>query len=635
MDNNCCHDKTLSKDKESFSNDSNLVKSDFVLIGNPNVGKSVLFNALTGMYVDVSNYPGTTVDIARGKIKNHTITDTPGIYGVGSFNEEEIVARAILLKHDKVVNIVSAVSLERDLFLTQQLIDMGYSLILVVNQVDEATAKGIQIDYNRLKQLMGIEVFPTVAIKKTGVEQIKNNLNNARPGRRTPEILKIIDTYRETGVSEPEIVLALEADPSIQEVYPDLQIPDRQEELYTLRRNHINNIVSECVMESLVGASFSTKLGHLLLNPVWGSLAAILVLIALYQVVGVFVAGNIVGVTEGIITDSYIPWMTGIVEAITKNNIIIKLLAGEFGVLTMTVQYIIGVLLPLVAGFYMFFALLEDSGYLPRLAVLCDRFFNKIGLNGKAIIPILLGFGCVTMAIISSRMLTSKKERIIAIAILALTVPCSAQFGIIIALLAATSTPWAWAVYLITIISIMILVSMVLNKYLPGESSGLILDLPPMRLPGLVNIIEKALHKTWQFILEAGPLFVLGTFILSVLSLTGSLDKIQEWLSPLVVNFLNLPKETANAFIMGLIRRDFGAAGLATMAGIGGAEAIMTPIQTVVSIVVITLFVPCLAAVLVMFKERGLLETSLLWGFSIVLAFLVGGMLNIILNFIF
>ncbi|MEW5820244.1 MAG: ferrous iron transport protein B [Cyanobacteriota bacterium] len=608
---------------------------ELVLVGNPNVGKSVVFAALTGIYVEVSNYPGTTVDISQGKTKDAIIIDTPGVYGIGDYNEEEIVARDIILKHNKVINIVNAVSLERDLFLAQQIIDMGFNTLVVLNQMDEASARGIKINIDRLKELLGVEVFPVVATKKIGIETLKNNLLSVKPGNKISEIEELKKNIINIDIPDSEAILALENDSSIKKKYPDLTIENYKEKTYSYRRDYINNIVNECVTETSVGTSLSTKFGRLILNPVFGSLAAIMVLVALYQIVGVFIAGHIVGITEGFVTEHYVPWMEGIVKSFIHINWLNQILVGEFGILTMTVQYIVGVLLPLVIGFYIFFSVLEDSGYLPRLAVLCDRFLTYIGLNGKAIIPIILGFGCVTMAVISSRILASSRERIIAIAILALTIPCSAQLAIIVALLAATATPWAWGVYLITILLVMIIVSLLLNKFLPGESSALMLDLPPMRWPNLKNVLSKAFLKAWLFLLEAAPLFALGTLILGILSITRALDKIHQLLSPLVVNFLHLPPETSNIFIMGLIRRDFGATGLASMAGLGTSESIMTPIQIVVSIVVITLFVPCIATLMVIFKERGLLETVILWMFSIVIAFITGGILSMILNMVF
>lgn len=610
-------------------------KRKYVLIGNPNVGKSVLFNALTGVYVEVSNYPGTTVDISYGQTKDVVIIDTPGVYGISDYNEEEIVARDILLKNKYVINIVSAVSLERDLFLTQQLIDMGYSIILVVNQIDEAKAKGLKIDFNKLENLLGIRVFQTIATKKQGIETLNNNILSAKEGNKVPDIEKLIENNNSYDLSNHEILLALEGDSSIAKKYPEIKIIEQKENIYNIRRTYINSIVEQCVGENIREAGISTKIGHWLLEPWIGSIVALLVITALYQLIGVFVAGYIVGITESIVNNFYVPWVSKLIFSYVSVGWLAQLLAGKFGMLTMTVQYLVGVLLPLVIGFYFFFSILEDSGYLPRLAVLCDRFLTKFGLNGKAIIPIILGFGCVTMAIISSRTLDSNRERIIAVAILALTVPCSAQFAIIIALLAATGASWAWGVYIITIVGIMLTVSALLNKFLPGESTGSIFDLPPIRLPDIKNVTVKSLNKTWLFILEATPLFILGTFILGVLSITGSLEKVQDALTPLVVNFLDLPKETTNAFLMGLIRRDIGAAGLAQLAGLGGSHSIMTPIQIVVSLVVITLFVPCLAALIVIFKERGWFETAIIWSFSIILAFSAGGLLSFILNIVF
>lgn len=622
--------KNSSSGNDQMDDGGNL--PDYVLVGNPNVGKSVVFGALTGVYVEVSNYPGTTVDISKGKTDNAVLIDTPGIYGIGDFNDEEIVARDILLKNNIVINVVNGISLERDLFLTQQLIDMGYSVIVAINQMDEVQNRGINIDFEKLKNYLGVDIYPIIAINKAGIPQLKEGIKLARQGNKVPEIEKLISDNISEDIPTKEALLALEEDASMIEKYPQTKNNKLKETIYQLRRDHINNIIEDVITETEGKNTLSIRLGHLLLNPFAGFISACFVIFLLYQLIGVFVAGEIVGITEGFATETYTPWMQGIVNSIIPAGWLNEILAGEYGLLTMTVQYIVGVLLPLVIGFFIFFAILEDSGYLPRLAVVCDKGFSKIGLNGKAIIPIILGFGCITMAVISSRILTSNRERIIATAILALTIPCSAQIAIIIALLAATTTAWAWMVYMATIIFILIIVSILLNRLLPGETSGLILDLPPMRFPIIKNVLLKAGNKTWHFLLEAAPMFALGALLLSILKLTTLLEKIQVGLSPLVVNFLGLPKETANTFIMGLIRRDFGATALAEMAGLGSAESILTPTQIVVSIIVITLFVPCIAAVMIIYKERGFLEATLLWVFSLVIAFTAGGVISMLLG---
>ena len=629
------HNTSFSTETKTSNEKDNKDCEKIVLVGNPNVGKSVVFGALTGVYVEVSNYPGTTIDITQGKVNNFTIIDTPGVYGISDYSEEEKATKDIVLQHKRILNVVSAVSIEKDLFLTQQLIDMGCEIIVAINQMDEAECRGICIDIEALKKALGVDVFPMVATRKIGVETLKNNLNCTKKGNVIEKIQSYRDKYVTKGVNPADAILALEGDTTIAAKYDDIDFEDKKEELYTLRREHINNIYDSCITETTVGTCFSTKLGMLILNPIIGTLTALLVLFILYEVIGVFVAGEIVGFTEALVTEHYIPWVTHLISSIIPFDWLVQILAGEFGILTMTVQIVAGVLLPLVIGFFIFFAILEDSGYLPRLAVLCDRLFSYIGLNGSAIIPIILGFGCITMAVVSSRVLRSQRERIIAIAILALTVPCSAQVAIILALLASAKVPWAWPVYLVTIITIMLLVSFLLNKYLPGESSALMLDLPPMRIPNTKNVLKKGLSKSWGFLKEAVPYFTAGTFILAVLGITGGLEFIQHMLSPIIVSFLNLPEESTNAFLMGLIRRDFGASGLANLAGIGTQESIMTPIQIVVSLIVITLFVPCIAAVMVIFKERGLFETVLLWVFSIVIAFLTGGLVSFILNMVF
>jgi len=603
--------------KEHLNNSKNcadrLNLPKVVLAGNPNVGKSVFFNKLTGFYVEVSNYPGTTVDISRAFIDEAEVIDTPGIYGIGNFNEEEIVAKEIILKADIIINVVSALSLERDLFLTQQLIDMGYKMIVVLNQIDEATARGIKIDIDALENMLGVKIVPTVAIKNKGINKAKANIKNAKTGKKTAFLENI----------PSDTLLKLEED------------TEKRDNIYSERRNRVNEIVEVVLSQTDHGVNISTKLGRLLLNPILGVVACVSVLFVLYKIMGVLIAGNVVNFIEkNILLEHYTPWITHITSIIVPKGAFREILTGEFGLLTMTVQYIIGVLLPLIISFNIFMAILEDSGYLPRLAVLTDRMLTKVGLNGRAIIPIVLGFGCITMATISTRILGSKRERTIVTAILGLVVPCSAQLGIIVGLMAVAGGLKAWIIYLLSIFTILVSVGTVLNKILPGKSTHLLIDLPPMRLPVMKNVFNKTFSKTVHFLKEATPLFFLGAFIVTILKISGGLGFIQNVVAPVTVQVLHLPPEAATIFIMGLIRRDFGAAGLAKMAGLGSAAAILTPMQVLVCLVVITLFVPCIASVIVMYKERGWKEASLVWFGSWVMAFIAGGILSSILGFV-
>jgi len=303
-------------------------------------------------------------------------------------------------------------------------------------------------------------------------------------------------------------------------------------------------------------------------------------------------------------------------------NPFVEFFFGEFGVITMTMTYLFFLLLPLVTSFYFTLALLEDSGYLPRLAALADRTFTKLGLNGKAIIPIILGFGCVTMATITTRMLGTEREKTIATALLQFVIPCSAQLAVITVLLSAAG-PQAIAIYVLTILTVLILTSTILDKIVPGQSSPLILDLPLMSFPDLKNTLRKTYYRTLSFMKEATPLFFLGTAIIGLLHTTGLINIWINLLEPLTTKVLQLPKESAVAFIMGMIRRDFGAAGLFHLD--------LSTYQIVVALVTITLFVPCIASFLVMIKERGLKIGLIIWAGTWIFAFTIGGILSHIL----
>ena len=589
-----------------------------VLVGNPNVGKSVFFNALTGMYVDVSNFPGTTVDISHGRYGNDVVIDTPGIYGVSSFNDEERVARDVVLSADLVVNVVDAVHLERDLFLTLQIIDTGLPVIVALNMMDEAAAQGVKIDIDLLEHLLGVPVVPAVAVKGQGLEEIKKRLAEARPGIVPPSLKSEIQEMIRCIGSSPEALLVLEGDEEVAATHGVTPGAGR-ETIYQGRRDRVNDILRHVVSESSEGANFSTRLGRWMLRPVTGIPIFMAVLYAMYYIIGVLVAQDIVGFTEETLMQGmYEPAARAFVgHFVSPESAIGTILVGEFGLVTMTVTYLVGLLLPLVVGFYFVLSIMEDSGYLPRVAALVDRLMNTIGLNGRAIIPMILGFGCVTMATITTRILGSSRERTIATAVLGLAIPCSAQLGVIAGMLAGLGSKYI-AIYVGVLVLVLGLVGKVLNRVLPGESTDLLIDLPPIRMPRGENVLKKTVTKSYAFLKEAAPLFMLGAFLITVLDLTGLLDKIQIWLAPVTEGILFLPKEAANVFIMGMIRRDFGAAGLTDMT--------LSPEQTLISLIVITLFVPCIASVMVMLKERGTREGIAIWVGSWIAAFAVGGL---------
>lgn len=582
-----------------------------VLAGNPNVGKSLFFNAFTGLYVNVSNFPGTTIDAPRGRMDEHaSLTDTPGVYGLSGMSDEERVAEKAILNADVVINVVSAISLERDLFLTQQMIDYGIRLIVAVNQMDEAEARHLRVDLERLEKLLGVPVLPTVAVHREGLEKVRLAARTARHGNPTPD------------APPPEEVRALEENPG------------HRMKIYGLRRRYVNAIAAQAVQNLAppegLAQLISQRIGQALLNPFVAFFSMLVVLYALYQVIGIWVAGDLVSLTENwfMLGEGAAPW-PGLVPLMQKliatvfptGSFPYIVLGGEFGVLTMSVRYIFGVLFPLVLGFYVYISILEDCGYLPRVAVITDGLLTRIGLNGRAVIPLILGLGCVTMATVSTRVLTSNRERTIASTILAITIPCSAQLGVLIALMAKAGGVRAWAVYCAVLVITLIVLGSILNRMLPGRSTSLILDLPPMRMPDFRNIARKTWVRTVIFLKEAAPLFMLGSLLVALLQATHLLEGFIATLGPPIKAVLHLPYETAQVFIMGLVRRDFGAAGLYLMADR------LTSAQLLTCLMVITLFVPCFASATVIWKERGVRESSLVLAGSWLIAFGVGALL--------
>lgn len=588
-----------------------------VLAGNPNTGKSVFFNYLTGMYVDVSNYPGTTLEISSGKFGGDEVIDTPGVYGISSFNDEERVARDVILQADLIVNIVNAAHLERDLFLTQQIIDTGLPVIVVVNMLDESEKVGLNIDLGLLEKELGAPVIPAVAVRKKGLDLLAKSLYNAKVGNYSLEWEPYLEPLIAKTGNRGEALLVLEGDPEIAAKYK-LPPGKLREDIYRKRRERVNEIVRRVMRTDKAKEGFSQTLGNLLLHPLTGWPVLIGALWLMYQFIGVFVAGTVVGITEeGIMLGFYEPLVRNLISRIVNpGSMLGEVLIGEFGLLTMTVTYLLGLLLPLVIGFYLFLSLWEDSGYLPRVATLVDRTMNAVGLNGRAVIPLILGFGCVTMATITTRLLGSERERKIAIFLLGLAIPCSAQLGVIAGLLAKVGLNFT-LLYLVVILMILITAGTILKNVLPGKTSDLLIDLPPLRLPRSDNILKKTMIKSAHFLVEAAPIFALGSFMISIMQVTGLLNIIQRALAPVTVGWLGLPANAATAFIMGLVRRDFGAAGL------NGMD--LTPLQTVVALITITLFVPCIASVMMIFKERSKREAAIVWLSTWVIAFLAGG----------
>ena len=590
------------------------------LVGNPNVGKSLVFNYLSGMYVDVSNYPGTTIEFTQGRYKEFDVFDTPGVYGIGSFSDEENVTREIVLQADAVLNVVDAVHIERDLFLTMQLIDMGKKVSVLLNFMDEVEALGLQVDAELLSQTLGVPVFRTTATKRRGFDRLDEAIEQARRGRQDAALHHKLHAMLAAVGSEAEALLVLEGNETIAARHAVASGTER-EAIAIDRRNRVNRIIDVVLIEHEGRARLSATIGHWAINPWSGVPMLVAALYLIYLFVGRLVAQDLVKFTEVKLgQELWEPWVRGLVAPyIVPSSWLGTLLVGEFGIATMTVTYLLFLLLPLVVAFYAALALMEDSGYLPRLATLVDRALNAVGLNGGAVIPLILGFGCVTMATITTRMLGSEREKRIAVAILQFAVPCSAQLAVVAALLSGAGFA-AMTIYSITIFATFVALGTVLERVLGGETTPLLIDLPPMRLPRLDNVIRKTAYRSYYFMKEASSWFFLGALGVGVMQITGLLDVWQDLLAPVTTGWLQLPRAASRAFVMGMVRRDFGAAGLYQLP--------LSAPQIVVALVTITLFTPCIASVMVMVKERGLKEAAIVWSGTWIVAFIVAGLLS-------
>lgn len=614
-------------------------KITVLLVGNPNVGKSALFNSMTGKYVAVSNYPGTTVEVTEGSIKKNgidiKIIDTPGMYSMLPISEEEKVARDFIFYQnaDIIVNVVDAKNLERMLPLTFQLLDTGIPIILVLNMMDELERSGILIDIATLSKELGIPVVPAISIKKKGVKTIfsyilqypSTEIKHFQYDDEIEEAIKETEgllkgTY---GVSKRIIaIMLLQQDRGTTEKVLAIEGKETIDKIDEIRRSLIEKIKIPIdyamavkrqvkalqLMEKIRTMankrsedSITTFLSKVTMSPVFGYPILFFVLyFGLYKFVGRFGAGYLVDLIQTKIFEEFL--LPGIIDLIEKTlpyDVLKELLIRDYGIITLGVKYAIAIILPIVTTFFLFFSILEDSGYLPRLAMLLDRFFKKIGLTGKAVIPLVLGFGCDTMATMVTRTLSTKKERIIVTILLSLAIPCSAQLGVMLAVLSHSAT--LLSLWIGILLLIFLLVGYLAGKIIPGEKGLFFVEIPPLRIPRLSNIFIKTYTRLVWYFKEVIPLFIYA----SVFIWLGKITKIFDAIVGLIaffLKFIGLPREAAIIFLFGFFRRDYGAAGLYDL----HKKGVFTNNELLIIAVMLTLFLPCIAQFIMTIKERGL-----------------------------
>lgn len=659
-----------------------------LLIGNPNVGKSLLFTRLTERYATVSNYPGTTVEMtsAPAQIDGEwrLVIDTPGVNGLLPQSQDEVVARDLLL-HEREIEVAQVgdiANLRRTLLLTLQLSEYGARFSLVLNMADELKSVEEGPDAKTLASVLGIPVVVVSALRRWNIGRLKDNLRASATSSLTATypaaiedgVVSVIAALRGqashlanrgvalcvlAGDATLRPVLSASCPPLVLTLLDEIRAAAQRQIAIPISLAIANARIAavDRLLDSIQHAAIrrddarSQTIGAICMHRIWGLPILLLVLVAAWFFVGKIGAGTLVDfmqtavfeerinpvairaldwiapfphtheIVESVLTPAYTG--TGHTFAQKAAKVFHDLLVGPYGVVTMALTYAIAIVLPVVLTFFTLFGLLEDSGYLPRLAVLLHRGFRRIGLNGKAVLPMVLGLGCDTMATLTTRILDSKKQATIVTLLLALGVPCSAQLGVILAMLAPLGLGAA-AIWLSVTLMTIALAGWAASRVIPGDSGDFLLEIPPMRVPRLSNIAIKVAARTEWYVKEAVPLFIVGTLLLYVLDATGGLTLLQKLLGPLVVNALGLPVEATNAFVIGFLRRDYGAAGLFAMQQAGNLSAN----QAVIALTVITLFIPCIANLLVMLKEQGARKGWAIAAFIVVYSFGIGALMN-------
>jgi len=563
-------------------------------MGNPNVGKSVVFSRLTEVHVIASNYPGTTVGYTQGSMKlgdkRVEVIDVPGTYTLEPTTEAEEVALRMLDSGDIVINVVNATNLERNLYLTLQLLERKIPVVVALNMWDDTKHRGIHIDVDKLRQLLGVPIIPTVATTGQGIKELVESIPQATS--------------------------------------PDIPHHGREE-----RWAAIGNITDQV---QHITHRHHTRLEHIAdasAKPLGGAALAIGVLAGSFLAVRAIGEGLINYVLDPLFNRLWAPVILrlsgSLGEGSLPHHILIgKVTSGEvnfiesFGLLTTGLYIPFAVVLPYIIPFYLVLGLLEDTGYLPRLAVLMDTIMHRLGLHGYAIIPTMLGLGCNVPAILATRILESKRERFIAATLISIAIPCAASQAMIFGLVGARGGQYVAIVYG-TLFAVWLTLGVILNRVVKGFSPELLIEIPPYRLPSWRAVLRKLWMRTRGFLREAIPIILGAVAVINILYAFGIFNAVVNFAAPVVTNILGLPKEAVTAIAIGFLRKDVALGMLAPLA--------LTTKQLIIGSVVLSTFFPCIATFVVLLRELKVTNMLKSVGIMITAALLVGGILNLVL----
>ncbi len=623
-----------------------------LLVGNPNVGKSTVFNQLSHKYSITANYLFTTLETNSDfiKINNRTyeIIDSPGIYGLNHPSEEGLVTRDLLFSQREkiVIQVIEAAKLEQSLQLTIQLLELQVPLIIVLNMSDELVKHGIRINSRALAEQLNVPVVETVATEGKGLNVLLRNVEKAHANvdnMNFPWIMKqFIEEAKQFLPAHhfvPDAIfslLALNDDYALSWLKKHLggkyakalsNFKQEFEERHTVNLSIILLNARQVWAQKIIGHVLTQReeitkfgfqeFGMLSRHPVYGWFVLAIIITLTYLIVGKFGATFLVVQLENKI---FLP-LVGFLSSLPMPPFLERFLIGDYGLITIGLLNAIGTVLPIISLFFLVLNFLEDTGYLTNLIILTSRVFKKIGLTGKSILPIVLGFGCKTMATLSTKILETKKEKYISIFLIGLAIPCSSQLSINLAILSREPI-LAFLIVLTLLFLIEIIAGLILNKIIPQDKeSDFIIEIPPIRIPDAKLTLKKTWHRTVWFLEEAVPLFLFGALVLFILDETNTLVLVEKALSPIVVTWLHLPANFAEAMVMSLARSEAGAVIVMDFA-VGGA---LNTRQVITAVIVLTLFIPCISNVFAIIKELKLKAALIMITIITIASLAIGG----------
>lgn len=637
-------------------------KLNIVLAGQANVGKSVIFNHLTGLHQHIGNWPGKTVEKAEGTLyyKGYTldVLDLPGIYSLSTYSIEELISREYIAtqKPDFIINVIDATHLERNLIFTLQLLELERPVVIALNMVNLLKEKGIEIDFKKLEELLGVPVIPVAAIYGKGITEIldagikliEKNIKPRLPkyGKEIEKcILELSQDLQSINLPYPKRWIAIkllekdkEIEKLIKEKKPEILKKAKKLSL-ELEKIHGHDssiaiaderchLVSQIVNKVMKitkpqKTTFNERLDNITSHKIWGYPIMIFVLGLVF--LAIFQFGNWF---SSILEKISLGWQIGFQNIFGTSLLTSLAWSGVESILAL-----IGIALPYILPFYLLLFILEDWGYLARVAFLLDNLMHKLGIHGKASIPMLLGFGCNVPACLSCRIMETERERLTT-GFLVTFIPCSATSVIIMGLVGKfVGIGWAFGLYFLSLFAILGLGKLA-SKILPGEPTGLIMEMPDYKIPNFKTVILQTWFRLKEFIYIAGPLVIISGIIIKGIYFAGWLPSIANFLSFITVKWLGLPAITGILLIFGILRKELILLMLATLLGTTNFIQVLSPVQMFILALVSMFYIPCVATIAALWKEFGWKKALGITGFKIVFAITIGGLVFRLLNLI-